>query len=89
MNSHLSVASEHLLAPGNKIHTFDARAVKEIKHERAQSGPCMWTSLSHKVDVESFEWDLFLSTVDWSSTKVGQLLIEFHPQLGRRVGQLS
>jgi hypothetical protein len=26
--------------------------------------------------VESFEWDLFLSTVDWSSTKVGQLLIE-------------
>jgi hypothetical protein len=30
-----------------------------------------------KVDVEGFEWG-FLETVDWSTTKVGQLLIELH-----------
>jgi len=31
-----------------------------------------------KVDVEGFEWE-FLKTVDWASTKVGQILIELHP----------
>jgi FkbM family methyltransferase len=35
-----------------------------------------------KVDVEGFEWE-FLSKVDWSVTKVGQILVELHPQLGR------
>jgi Methyltransferase domain len=31
-----------------------------------------------KVDVEGYEWEFF-TTVDWSLTKVGQLLIEVHP----------
>lgn len=35
-----------------------------------------------KVDVEGYEWE-FLSTVDWGTTKVGQILIEFHPQFRR------
>ncbi|KAI2510585.1 methyltransferase domain-containing protein [Fragilaria crotonensis] len=32
-----------------------------------------------KVDVEGYEWD-FLSLVDWNASKVGQILIELHPQ---------
>ena len=32
-----------------------------------------------KVDVEGYEWEFF-DTVDWSATKVGQILIEVHPQ---------
>jgi hypothetical protein len=50
-----------------------ATIMKEMKH----------THVDYlKADVEGYEWE-FLSTVDWSTTKVGQILIEFHPQLGR------
>ena len=31
-----------------------------------------------KIDVEGYEWDFF-DAVDWSVTKVGQLLVEVHP----------
>lgn len=36
-----------------------------------------------KIDVEGYEWD-FLDEVDWSSVRVGQLLMEWHPAYGRR-----
>jgi Methyltransferase domain len=50
-----------------------ATIMKEMKH----------THVDYlKADVEGYEWE-FLSTVDWSITKVGQILIEIHPQLGR------
>jgi hypothetical protein len=39
-----------------------------------------------KVDVEGFEWTFF-DAVDWTKTKVGQLLVEVHPQLGRSDGK--
>lgn len=37
-----------------------------------------------KVDVEGYEWNFF-ETVDWSTTKVGQILVEMHPRLQRAV----